>query len=212
MNSRGVIVINRGLETRRSSTGRVRRSIRIEAEPMAVNVDPKTLGQPVANAIANHYREKIRGISERASAATIKARKVAAKAFANGKAWAIKRYGGGRIGSLPPNQTDRLFNDSGRFANSIVANASSDGAWRVNVAANRLDDQTVGSASVDRIWNRLVQLIPEFGNVALLFDQNTIARKTLERVAKERIQVGKRVKEGLTQFQVFSRLFLGDAA
>jgi hypothetical protein len=112
MNKDGVMVINRGLEMRTSSTGRVKRTIRIDAEPMTIVTDPKTLGQPVAFAIANHYRERVRGIAAVASKATQRAREVAAKAFAEGKPWAVKRYAGGRIGSLPPNQSDRVFNDS----------------------------------------------------------------------------------------------------
>jgi hypothetical protein len=203
-----VIVINRGLEERRSATGRMRRTIRIDAEPMVINMDPKALGKPVADAIANHYREKVRGIAATASATTVKARKAAAKAFSEGKSWAMKRYAGGRIGALPPNQSDRLFNDSGRFADSIVANASNDNAWRINVAANRLDDKTAGPAGVERIWNRLVQLVPEFANVGLLFEGNAIARQTLKRVSEERIKIGKRA---MTQFEKFSALFLRSA-
>jgi hypothetical protein len=203
-----VFVINRGLEQRTSKTGRRRSVIRIDAEPMLVNMDPKSLGKPIAEAIANHLRERIRGITAQAAPATIAYRKRAAKALADGKAWAVKRYGGGRIGSLPPNQSDRLFNDSERMANSIVANASNDNSWRVNVAGNRLDESTAGASGVERIWTRLVQLVPEFGNIALLFEGNAIARRTLERVAQERIQVGKKAASGLSQFQAFVALRL----
>jgi hypothetical protein len=205
-NRNGVYVINRGLETRTSSKGKTRHSIRIDAEPVIVDQDPKRLGKPVAEQIANHYREKIRGITEQASAATIKARKVAAKAFAEGKAWALKRYAGGRTGSLPPNQSDRLFNDSERFANTIVAGFG-ENAWRINVAANRLDPSTAGQSGVDRIWNRLVQLIPEFGNAAILLE-NTILKRTIERVAKERMTKGRMSDKELTPFQAFSLLHL----
>jgi hypothetical protein len=190
------ITINRGLEERRSRSGKVRRTIRIDAEPMTINVDPKMLGQPIANAIAHHFRERIRGITEKASPATIRMRQTAAKAFAAGEAWALKRYSGGRTGAKPPNQSDRLFNDSGRFADSIAANASSDGAWRVNVAGNRLDD-----SFADRIWNRLVQLVPEFANLSLLFDGNSLLRRTMENVSRERIKIG---RNAATQFQAFA--------
>jgi hypothetical protein len=206
-NSRnGVYVINRGLETRRSKTGKVRHSIRIDAEPIIIDQDPKRLGKPVAEQIANHYRERVRGIAATASAATIKARKVAAKAFAEGKAWALKRYAGGRTGALPPNQSTALFNDSGRFANTIVAGFG-ENAWRINVAANRLNSETVGQSSVDRIWNRLVSLIPEFGNAALLME-NAILKRTIERVSKERVTKGRMSDKELTPFQAFSLLHL----
>jgi hypothetical protein len=116
------------------------------------------------------------------------------------------------MGSLPPDQSDRAFNDSGRFADSIVASAGSDNAWRINVAANRLDERTAGASGVDRIWKRLNELIPEFGNVALLFD-NAILKRTIERVAQERISIGKNASRVVSQFQVFTaKLFGNDAA
>lgn len=202
----GVITINRGLEERRSSTGKIRRTIRIDAEPMHIVVDPRQLGQPIANSIAQHYRQAMRSLAQQAAPATIAARKVAAKAFAQGKSWALKRYGGGRIGAMQPNQSDRIFNDSGRMADSIVANASSDGAWRVNVAANRLNDD-----SADRIWNRLVQLIPEFANIALLFESNALVRKAIENVSRERIKIGRAAGNTATAFQAFAKTFLESA-
>lgn len=202
-----VMVINPGLEERVSSTGRKRFTVRIDAEPVYINNDPKTLGQPVADAIARHFREAIKGIASQAAPATLKAREVAAKAYKEGKSWALKRYGGGRIGSMEPGQSARLFNDSGRMATSIVANASSDGAWRINVAGNRFDPKTIGEAGVLRIWTRLVQLIPEFGNAALLLE-NAILRRTIEEVARERIKKGKLTSKQPTSFGVFAATFL----
>lgn len=196
-----VITINRGMETRRTTSGKIRRSIRIDADVMTINTDPKALGKPVADGIANHYRQAVKAIAATASAATLKYRQRAAKAFAAGKPWATRRYAGGKISAMQPNQSELLFNDSGRFADSIVANASSDGAWRVNVAANRLDDR---SGNPDRIWNRLVSLVPEFANVALLFESNAIMRQLVERVSKERVKISK----AATQFQGFVATFL----
>lgn len=204
--SNGVIVINRGMETRRSTRGKVRRSIHIDADVMTINTDPKALGQPVADGIANHYRQAVKSIGEAVSAATRKYRERAAKAFAEGKPWAVKRYAGGRTGAKPPNQSVAQFNDSGRFADSIVANASSDGAWRVNVAANRLSTD-----DADRIWNRLVSLVPEFANVALLFESNAVMRRLVERVSQERVKITKMARGGATQFQAFAATFLGAA-
>jgi hypothetical protein len=155
-----------------------------------VNVSPKDLGAPVANAIAFHLSEKMKGISATASKATIRARQSAELAMQAGKSWAMKRYAGGRIGSKPPNVSDRLFNDSGRFAESIVAAAASDGTWRVNVAANRLDPQTAngGVTAVQRIWQRLLELVPEFQDVGLIIRQN----KLLERTVQNMISKGRK--------------------
>jgi hypothetical protein len=202
-----VMIINPGLEARTTKSGKGRFAVRIDAEPIIINNSPKELGKPVAEAIANHFRQRIRTLAAVTSPATLRARKVAAKAFAEGKAWAMKRYAGGRIGSLPPNQTEMLFRDSGRFADSIVANASADNAWRINVAANRLDPATAGTSGVQRIWQRLVQLIPEFGNAALLMD-NEILKRTIRRVAEERIKVGKVTDKGVTHIEAFAAQFL----
>lgn len=187
-----VMVINEGLTMKTTASGKTRFGIRIESEPVFVNVSPKALGAPVANAIAHHLREKMKGIGATASPATIRARKAAEMAMQAGKSWAMKRYAGGKIGSKPPNISDRLFNDSGRFAESIVASAAKDGTWRVNVAANRLDPQTAngGVAAVQRIWQRLLELVPEFQNVGMIISQN----KLLERTVKNMITKGKKTE------------------
>jgi hypothetical protein len=176
-----VWVINAGLEQRTAKSGRQRYTIAVKSEPVIVNLDPKKLGQPIAQAIAHHFREKVAGIAVQAAANTIRARKTAAKAYAEGKAWALKRYSGGRTGPMAPNQSDRAFNDSTRFEKTIVATAGNDGRWRVNVAANRLADATSGGA--ERVWARLVQLVPEFGNPALLLEDDII-RKSIEKATK----------------------------
>jgi hypothetical protein len=165
------IVINSPLRERQRKSGKTYHTIDIEAEALIHDLSPKTLGAAVAVAIADALRKRVIEISAAAPAATIKARKVAAKAYADGKAWAKKRYGGGRMGDTPPNQSDRAFNDSGRFAKSIVAQAQ-DETYVVNVAANRLVPESVGS--VERIFARLVDLVPAFGNPQVLAQDETI--------------------------------------
>jgi len=172
-----VVLLNELLEQRTSKTGKQRVTIRVKAEPLIVNADPRALGKPIAEAIAHHYRERIKGITATASPATIKARKVAAKAFAAGKEWALKRYSGGRTGAMAPGQSDRAFNDSGRFADTIAVNASSDGYWRINVASNRLDSTT---GNVERIWKRLSELVPEIADPALLLNNQIFKRALMK--------------------------------
>lgn len=192
------VLNNYGLEQRTSSSGKVRYTIKVVAEPLAINLDPKTLGAPVAQAIAHHLRERIRSIAAVASPRTIKARESAERAFRAGKSWAMKRYAGGRTGAKDPNQTNRAFNDSGRFADSIVANASKDGAWRINVAANRLDEKTAGAAGVQRIWQRLVEYVPELGSPAKLLESDII-RASIKRAQTEMI---KKTKATSTKLQI----------
>jgi hypothetical protein len=185
--SDNVIVINEfggELEQRTSKSGKVRHTIRIKSEPVIVNMDPKALGQPVAAAIVHHLREKIRGVTALAAPATIKARQVAAKAFAAGKPWAVKRYSGGKTGSTPPNQSNKALNDSGRMANSITGNASSDGHWRINVAANRLNAEM---GNLERIWRRVTELVPEFGDPKRLLE-NDVLRKAIEQAQRNMLR------------------------
>ena len=177
-----VVSLNNGLEMRTSKSGKSRFTVRIEAEPIYVVTDPKTLGAPIANAIALHLRERVLGITATVSAATMRARKTATKAFAAGEPWAMKMFSGGRTRITPPTNSDRMFNFSGRFAQTITANASKDNAWRINVAANRLSGS---AASVRQIWTKLVELVPEFENVGLILEQNDMLRGRLKQKLKE---------------------------
>lgn len=182
-----VIILNEGLEARTSKSGKQRFTVRIKAEPIVVNTSKEAIGGPVAEAIAHHLRERIKGIAAVASAATLEYRKKAQAAFKRGAPWAMKRYAGGRTGPMEPNQSNRAFNDSGRFAGTIVANASKDGAWRVNVAANRLSGDP---ATAQRIYAKLVQYVPELANPALLM-QNAIVKRTLENAQRDMIKKAK---------------------
>jgi hypothetical protein len=179
-----VIILNQGLESRTSKTGRQRYTITVKAEPLVINMDPKTLGATAAQAIVTFFKQSIRNISASAAPNTIRARETAARNA--GKPWVQRRYAGGRIGSMPPNaHGNTAFNDSGRFASSITANASSDGAWRINVAANRMQDATSGG--VLRIWTRLVQLVPEFGDPRKLMS-NDFMKRAIKMAASDAIK------------------------
>ena len=158
-----------------TKSGKQRFRIEISAEPIVINLNPKELGLAMAASIAQVLRERVSTIAAPAAPATIKARASAAKALAAGKRWAMKRYAGGRIGALAPNQSNRLFNDSMRFAKSLVVGPNKE-AWTVNVAANRLDPETAGVAGVQQIFAKLVSLVPEFGNPGLLLDDVRVRR------------------------------------
>ncbi len=186
-----VMVFNEGAELRSKTTagGKTRFHIKIKAEPIVIDTRKDVIAGPVADAIAHHLRERVRGISAVVSKGTQKAREAAARAVERGEAWAMKRYGGGRIGTMQPNQSNRKFNDSGRFAESLVANADNDGNWRVNVAGNRLNADTVsgGAAGVERIWQELVRLVPEFGNTSLLLESDVV-RASIKQASKDMLR------------------------
>ena len=118
-----IIVLNQpgNLKRRERTSGRVQFTVEVKSEPLIHNFDPKTLGKPVAEAIAEALRQKVLAITAMVSPETRKDQAVAAKAFGEGKALATKRYGGGRIGPMAPTQSGRMFNDSGRMAKSIQA-------------------------------------------------------------------------------------------
>ncbi len=154
----------------KSGNVKSRYTVTIKSEKLIHNFNAKSLGKGPAQAILKLLRERIESISDTAAPNTIRARATAARAVAKGKAWALKRYAGGRTGQMTPGTSDRLFNDSGRFAKTITANGNEDG-WTINCAANRLSPDTLdGHASVSAIWDRLVSLVPELADVGLLAD------------------------------------------
>lgn len=156
-----LFVINEGLEMRTASSGKTKFVVRIVSEPLIINTDPSFLAMKPAIRMAEFLRQKVAAVTAKAPPNTLRARETALKAFIQGKEWAVKRYSGGRMGSMPPARSDNALSDSGRLAKGIAATKGKDGTWRVNVPGNRLDESTSGG--FERVWNRLVQLVPEFG-------------------------------------------------
>lgn len=170
--------------TNASGASKTRYAVVISGDSVLVNTDPKSLGKGPAEAIAKLLKDRISTIAATAAPATIRAREVAAKAYAEGKSWAMKRYSGGRIGALPPNQSNRMFDDSGRLAKSVAVGATSEG-YTINVASNRFDPNTLngGEAALTRIFQRLRELVPELANPRLLMDSIPVRRAVNEATA-----------------------------
>lgn len=164
------LVINSPLRARTSASGKTRYTIDIKSEPIIHDLRDETLGATVAAALAHALRTRILDIATEASTATMARRKTAAIAIARGEPWATKRYSGGKLGLMPPTLGSKAFNDSGRFARSIAA-AFRGGKWIVNVAANRLNPDL---ANVERIWSRLVELVPAFGQPQMLAEDDGV--------------------------------------
>jgi len=164
-------------------------TVSITAAPITLVFDPKAMGQPVAEAIAEVIRTKVRDIGETVSPATIAARQRARDAFSRGEPWARRRYGAApipqaasvialgpaapdkrsnskRLGGMEPGQTSRFWNDSGRFAAGLIVRPTKGNEWVVNVPANRFDPVTFrgGRAALLDAIARLQQLVPELGN------------------------------------------------
>jgi len=196
-----VVILNQphNLTRRESSGGKARYTVEVKSEPLIHTFDPKALGGVVAAAIAEELRRQVKAISKTASAATQRARAVAAKAFAAGKPWATKAYSGGRIGPMAPNTSDRAWNDSGRFAAGIAAQAKDD-EWKINIPANRLDETQLrdGAAGVQRMWRDLVSLVPAFENTALLFQEKGV-RDAVEQSLQGMIVKAKETRDQLLE-------------
>lgn len=178
---------------RGSSIGPARYTVEVTGDSIVVNTDPKSLGRPVAEAIAEHLKERIRGITAAAAPATIKAREAAAKALAQGKAWAVKRYSGGRIGSRTPGQHKTLFRDSGRLEESIAVGATNDG-YVVNVAANRFSPDTFdgGEGALQQMFAKLKQYIPELADPSKWFDATRVQKAVAESIGDALQKAGER--------------------
>lgn len=153
------------LQKRTSKTGRDRYTVTVAGDSLLINTDPKSLGKPVAEAIAEHLRMRITSITASVAPATIKAREAAKKALDAGKAWATRRYSGGRIGTMQPGQGNTFGNDSGRLAKSVAVGATKDG-YVVNVASNRFDASTFngGETGLQAFFTRLAQYVPELAD------------------------------------------------
>jgi hypothetical protein len=199
--SQNVVVINdHGLQerTRTSPTGKtsVRYTVSIQAGPLVHDLNPKELAEKPAQAMAEWLRARVKTIQASASPSTKKKREQAAKALAHGEDWALARYAGGKMGSMAPGQSKSLFNDSGRFAASIIARpvgdtgrAGNPNEWVINVAANRLDPETLsgpegrrGLAALQMVYARLIELVPEFGDSRKLMAVPAVKRAIADSV------------------------------
>jgi hypothetical protein len=193
--SQRVVTINDfGLQerTRTSKAGKesVRFTVAISGTPLPHDLNPRELGRGPALAMADWLRNRVKTIQAVAAPRTIKRREYAAKAFKAGEDWAMARYAGGRMGQMAPNALGvRMFNDSGRFAAGITAlpqgarGAPSAGEWTINVPANRWDPDTLSGpegfnsrAALDNIFAALVELVPEFGDPAMLVNIPSVRR------------------------------------
>lgn len=178
--------------TSNGTTSRV--TLSIKSEPILHDLSETNLGAGPAAAIAEAIKKQIKNITEYAKPATIARRQRAKRLLETGvaednkaqartktaKAWiaqgfkgkigeghaTVARYTGGRLGAMNPTTSVRLFNDSGRLAESIfVRQNTQEENWTINVAANRLDPSTFGSqGAFMRMIERLHKHVPVLAN------------------------------------------------
>lgn len=191
----GAATMRERVRTLKSGATRSRVTLEIEGDSIGIGLDPRAYGKPVAEAMAELVRERIKTIAARAAPATIAARKRAKKALAEGAAWATRRYAGGRLGTRQPDESDRLFNDSGRLAESVAVGARPDEeGFTINVAANRFDPKTFtgGFAKLQAMYQRLLDFVPELREPRLFFDNIGVAKAVREAVTDNVIKVGEK--------------------
>src|SRR6185503_3061467 len=131
-----------------------------------------------ADAIRDALTAQVKGITEFASLATRRRRERARKHFDGALAPSSsyrgayeKRYSGGRTGMKAPGQTDRLFNDSERFAEGVfVRQNQTDNTFTVNVPTSRLDPSTFTGAAFQAMLAKLRELVPGLADVRHLLE------------------------------------------
>lgn len=171
-------IVQRGARTRKKP----RYSIEVHSEPLIHDFDETQLGAGPAAAIRDAISKAIKDIGEFAKPSTQRKREQAAAALngfeppkkgtkrkkrtrrfrgqtiTSSKSWYETRYAGGRTGFKPPNQTKRLFNDSGRFADGLsVRQNVQDKTFTTNVPANRLNPN-IAFGAPERFGQMLDQL------------------------------------------------------
>ncbi len=194
-------------ERTRSGGKKKQVTLEISSTPIVVNLDEKEVARATAEAFVETVRAQIKAIGFNASPATLAKRKAQAKAFAEGKAWATRQFAGGRMGAMPPNQTTKLYNNSGRLAAGIVANWSTQAkAWIVRFPANRFAPDFLRQPGAMAVLERLVDLVPAlrapFAEKAVkdAHDETWAAmhqKRAMAAAEKQRDLAFKRAREGL---------------
>lgn len=170
-----------------------RYTFEIRSEPLLFDLNEMALGGKLAEVWAQRIKDNILGIAVRAAPATLAMRARAAEVLSGHKRKTVKknaqtaadhymqRYGGGRLGFMPPNQSDKLFNDSGRLAEGIAVRQNlTDASYTVNVPANRMNPDEFG-LGFEEMVRRFVSLVP------MLDPKKAIGDPQIEAAIKESV-------------------------
>jgi hypothetical protein len=114
---------------------------------------------------------------------------------------------GGRTGPKQPGKSAALFNDSNRLSEGLAVRANpKEGAFTINVPANRFDESTFRSrAEFLAMLEKFGQLVPAVGQPETVLEDSRIQRAIkvgLEKVMYQKVQQGSAAelevaKEGL---------------
>jgi hypothetical protein len=158
---------------------KARYSIEVKSEPLLLDLNEMNLGGQLAEAWTQRVKDQLQGVSTVVSKGTQAMREKARIAFNAGAAWALKRYSGGRIGPMAPNQSDKFGNDSGRLIKSVHLRQNlTDASYTMNVASNRLNREQFGRG-YDAFVERLISYAP------ILDPKRAIGDPIIERAVKD---------------------------
>lgn len=140
-------------------------SVEVKAETITVELDARQIGDGPAHTIRDAIARGIRGITELASAATLRRRKA----------------------EHPPSSRTALFNDSGRLASGLGVNAAPDGSWNVTAPPDRLDPSKFRDlGAFERMMLRMRELVPALRDPTLLPEVRRAIEESLRKALKVR--------------------------
>lgn len=184
----------RELKRQTQSGVKSRFAIDIQAQPIFHSLDNELrMGEAPAIAIRDVLSARIKSIAEDVRASTSRWRRRAEQGYADGEAYAVRRFSGGRTGKTPPiNGSDQLFNHSRRLADGLfVREIPAQRVWRVNVPANRLDPSTFRSrGDFERMLAQLQSKVVEIRDPRRLVEDDQVFR-TLRQSLLDQIRVAK---------------------
>jgi hypothetical protein len=169
---RGVINVNAAFTQRKTTskkTGRIRLKnfrIDIEADDLIVDLRARETNAEFTGLLQEILNTQWGRVTETVSPTTLARRESAARN--PGSKANQRRYAGGKIGALTPNQTPYKFRDSNRMRHTTIrlrpGGSKGQGAATINVPANRLDPTTFGNqAQFQQMLSDLRRLIPLIG-------------------------------------------------
>ena len=170
---------------------KIRSDINIENEPIVAAFDDLAMIRPIAEQVTRHFREALKRQTGTAPPATQEYRRRVTTAYQKGKAWAKRRYEGGRSKLDTQPDLRRVafpMYFSGRLADGLVVNPNkTTKSWTMNWPANRINRQY---SNVERVIGALKRALPEIDNPALL-ERNTLLRRAIKKTHQAWLQKAK---------------------
>ena len=180
----GVADFRRLDRTSKSGIRKSRYAITLQSDPILFDFRDENLGPEVADEIRAQLSHQIQSITAQVSPATQRRRRALERAFARGEKYALRRFGGGRTGTTPPQQgRNQFFNHSRRLAKGLfVRQVTRERAFFINVPANRLSTQEFSEQELREMFRLLKQHVPGIRNPASLIREPEVKKAIRESI------------------------------